>query len=138
MSELTSAQVPRASLSPHRVVSPVLFSRPHQRPSAIVSDLVLFGGSEEDPLDDSMSLAASDTEDWAGLKNDPAPLPIKARAGMDAKLLRVLSKAVKELGLEWFPPEEPTRSHLDEWFLPGRRQGPRYQAALHGGPRQTH
>ncbi len=27
-----------------------------------------------------------------------------------------------ELGLEWSPPEEPTRSRLDEWFLPGRHQ----------------
>ncbi len=24
------------------------------------------------------------------------------------------------LGLEWSPPEEPSRSRLDEWFLPGR------------------
>lgn len=93
-SELTSAQVPCASLSP------ILFSCPHQRPSAIVSDLVSFRGSEDDPLDDSMSLVASDMEDWAGLKNDPTPLPIKARAGMDATLLHVLSKAVEELGLE--------------------------------------
>ncbi|KAK2892611.1 hypothetical protein Q8A67_012599 [Cirrhinus molitorella] len=34
--------------------------------------------------------------------------------------LRILSKAVKELDLEWSPPEEPSRSLLDEWFLPGR------------------
>ncbi len=39
---------------------------------------------------------------------------------MDAKLFHVLSNAVEELGLEWSPPEEPSRSHLDEWFLPGR------------------
>ncbi len=43
---------------------------------------------------------------------------------MDAELFRVLSKAVEELGLEWSPPEEPSRSRLDEWFLPGRRQAP--------------
>ncbi len=43
-SELTPAQIPRASLSPHREVSPVLFSQPDQRPSASVSDLVSFGG----------------------------------------------------------------------------------------------
>lgn len=46
MSELTL--VPRASLSPHREVSPVLFSHPDQRPSAFASEMVLFGGSEED------------------------------------------------------------------------------------------
>ncbi len=52
------------------------------------------------------------------------PAPSTAKAGMDAELFRVLSKAVEELGLEWSPPEEPSRSHLDEWFLPGRRQAP--------------
>ncbi len=46
---------------------------------------------------------------------------------MDAELFRVLSKAVEELGLEWSPPEEPSRSRLDEWFLPGRRQAPQQQ-----------
>ncbi len=39
-------------------------------------------------------------------------------------MLTPLSKAVEELGLEWSPPEEPSRSRLDEWFLPGRRQAP--------------
>ncbi len=59
---------------------------------------------------------------------DPAPsglpAPSAAKAGMDAELFRVLSKAVEELGLEWSPPEEPSRSRLDEWFLPGRHQAP--------------
>lgn len=132
LGELTPAQRPRASPSPMREPSPVLFSRPEQRPSAEASDLVSFGGSEDEPLDDSMSLAASETEDWAG-DSDPAHLPslepIDARAGMDAELLRILSKAVEELHLEWAPPEEPTRSRLDEWYLPGRRQAPRQRPA---------
>ncbi len=51
-SELTSAQIPRASLSPHREVSPILFSQPDQRPSASASDLVSFGGSDEELADD--------------------------------------------------------------------------------------
>ncbi len=83
-SELTPTQIPRASLSPHREISPVLF----------------------DPAPSGL------------------PAPSAAKAGMDAELFRVLSKAVEELGLEWSPPEEPSRSHLDEWFLPGRRQAP--------------
>ncbi len=33
-----------------------------------------------------------------------------------------MAKAVNELGLEWSPPEDPSRSMLNEWFLPGRRQ----------------
>ncbi len=127
-SELTSAQIQRASLSPNREVSPVLFSQPDQRPSASASDLVSFGGSGDELADDSMSLAASDAEELSGSVTDPAPsrlpAPSAAKAGMDAKLFSVLSKAVEELGLEWSPPEEPSRSHLDEWFLPGRRQAP--------------
>ncbi len=127
-SELTSAQIPRASLSPHREVSPVLFSKPDQRPSASASDLVSFGGSDDELADDSMSLAASDAEELSGSVTDSAPsrlpAPSTAKAGMDAELFRVLSKAVEELGLEWSPPEEPSRSRLDEWILPGRCQAP--------------
>ncbi len=127
-SELTPAQIPRASFSPHRELSPVLFIQPDQCPSASVSDLVSFGGSDDELADDSMSLVASDAEELWGSVTDPAPsglpAPSAAKAGMDAELFRVLSKAVEELGLEWSPPEEPSRSRLDEWFLPGRRQAP--------------
>ncbi len=127
-SELTPAQIPRASLSPHREMSPVLFIQPDQRPSASVNDLVSFGGSDDELADDSMSLVASDAEELLGSVTDPAPsglpAPSAAKAGMEAELFRVLSKAVEELGLEWSPPEEPSRSRLDEWFLPGRRQAP--------------
>ncbi|XP_051751174.1 uncharacterized protein LOC127513446 [Ctenopharyngodon idella] len=97
-------------------------------PSAIASNLVSFGGSDEEPLDDSMSLVASEAEDWSGSPHDPAPLPslepIDARASVDSELIRVYSKAVEQLGLEWSAPEELTRSRLDEWFLPGRHQAP--------------
>lgn len=48
---------------------------------------------------------------------------------MDAKFFCVLSKAVEELSLERSTPEEPIRSHLDERFLPVRRQTPFQQAA---------
>ncbi len=36
----------------------------------------------------------------------------------------MMTKAVSELGLAWSLPEEPSRSRLDEWFLPGRQQAP--------------
>ncbi len=125
-SELTPAQIPRASFSPHREISPVLFVQPDQRPSASVSDLVSFGGSDDELADDSMSLVASDAEELWGSVTDPAlsglPAPSAAKAGMDAELFRVLSKAVEELGLEWSPPEEPSRSRLDEWFLPALKK----------------
>ncbi|ROL50609.1 hypothetical protein DPX16_23879 [Anabarilius grahami] len=133
LSELTSAQCPRASPSPSREQSPVLFSRPEQRPSADASDFVSFGGSDDELPDDSVSLAASEPEHWVGESDDPAPLPllepIDHSAGMDAELFRVLSKAVEELDLEWALLEEPSRSRLDEWFLPGRRQAPRQRSA---------
>ncbi len=87
-SELTPAQIPRASLSPHREMSPVLFIQPDQRPSASVSDLVSFGGSDDELADESMSLVASDAEELSGSVTDPAPsglpTPSAAKAGMDA------------------------------------------------------
>lgn len=70
-----------------------------------MSDLVSFGGSEYDAMDDSVSLAASYAEELSGSCFDPAPLlsaePNAASTGMDAKLFRVLSKAVQEQGLDW-------------------------------------
>ncbi|KAL0164048.1 hypothetical protein M9458_039801, partial [Cirrhinus mrigala] len=127
-SERDSAPCALPSRRPNPVEdSPVLFARPDL-------DLVSFGGSEDDMLD-SMSLAASDAEELSGSVNDPAPLSSadtsgpRTGTGMDAKLFRVLTRTVDELGLEWSPPEEPSRSLLDEWFLPGRHQAPRQRAS---------
>ncbi len=123
MSELTPAVPLHTSLSSHRELSPVLFTCPNQHPSAAVSDLVSFCGSDDDELDNSLSLAASDAEELSGSYNDPAcsqsAQPSTSSPGMDADIFRILSNAVEELGLEWSPPEEPSRSRLDEWFLPG-------------------
>ncbi len=84
--------------------------------------------SESDPALCALPFSSSDAEELSGSVTDPAPsglpAPSAAKAGMDAELFRVLSKAVEELGLEWSPPEEPSRSRLDEWFLPGRHQAP--------------
>ncbi len=40
-----------------------------------------------------------------------------------------MTKAVNKLGLEWSPPEEPSRSRLDECFLPGRHQALRQRSS---------
>ncbi len=84
-------------------------------------------------MDDSLSLAASDAEELSGSVTDPALLPPSssrsARPRTDDELVRVMSNAVGELGLEWSPPEEPSRSRLDEWFLPGRQQAPRQRSS---------
>ncbi|KAL0196631.1 hypothetical protein M9458_005171, partial [Cirrhinus mrigala] len=91
----------------HRLegIPPYFCSHPDQRPSAAASDLVSFGGSECNAMDDSISLVASDVEELA------------TSPGMDAELFRILSK------------EEPTHGRLDEWFLPYRRQAPRQRAS---------
>ncbi len=57
-----------------------------------------------------------------------APLSASS-TGMDADIFIVLSNTLEELGLECSPPEEPSCSRLDEWFLPERRQAP-LQGAL--------
>ncbi len=124
---------PRTSLSPHRELSPILFTCPDQHPSAAASDLVSFGGSDASELDNCLSLAASDAKELSGSYNDPAPSqsaqPSESSPGMDANLFRILSNAVEELGLEWSPSEELSRSCLDEWFLSGRHQAPRQRAS---------
>ncbi len=65
-SELTPAQCPRASPSPQREHSPVLFTQHDQRPSAAASDMISFGVSV------SLSLLASDAEELSGSVTDPA------------------------------------------------------------------
>ncbi len=84
-------------------------------------------------MNDSPSLAASDAEEKSGSITDPALLPLSfsrnARPRMDEKLIRVMTKAVNELRLECSPTEEPTRSWLDEWFLPGRHQASRQRSS---------
>ncbi len=83
-------------------------------------------GMSDNKLDDSLSLAASDTEELSGSVADPALLPssasCNARLRADEELIRIMTKAVNELELEWSPPEEPSRSRLDEWFLQGCHQ----------------
>ncbi len=121
MSELMLAVPPCTSLSPHRELSPVLFTCRDQHPSAAASDLVFIRW-----------------ERWLWVGRQPviggfrcrgAAQPCASIPGMDADLFRILSNAVEELGLEWFPSVEQSRSRLDEWFLPGRHQAPRQRAS---------
>lgn len=95
-----------------------------------MSGLVYFGASEEDVIiedviaDDSMSLAASDGEEWGGSGGESEILPPSQtlRPKPEAELIRVLSKAVEDLVFEWSAPEETAHCLLDDWYLPGRRQ----------------
>lgn len=75
-----------------------------------VSGLVSFSGSEEDvAADDSMSMTASDVKDWACPGDYPDLLSSfqPSRPSMDSKLIRILTKAVKDLSLAWSALEEP-------------------------------
>ncbi len=69
----------------------------------------------------------------SGSVTDPALLSSSAsrnaRLRADEELIRVMTKAVNKLGLEWSPPEEPFRSRLDKWFLPGRHQALRQRSS---------
>ncbi len=67
--------MPRASPSPQRERSPILFAQHDQRPSAAASDMISFSSSDGE-LDDNLSLAASDAEELAGSVTDPAPLAV--------------------------------------------------------------
>ncbi len=73
--------------------------------------MILFGASDG-KLDDSLSLVASDAEELAGSLTDPALWPLSsscnARPKANDELIRIMTKAVNELGLELFPPEEPS------------------------------
>ncbi len=114
-SELMPVQCPRASPSPQREHLPVLFNQHYQRPSAAVSDKILLGVSDNE-LDDSLSLAASDAEELSGDVTDPSFLPSSAsrntRLRADEELIRVMTKAVNELGLR-------LRSHLAVGWMSG-------------------
>ncbi len=91
--------------------SPVLFTQHDQRPST-VSDMILFGASDSEIDDSLLFLAASDAEELSCSVTDPALLPLSsshnARLRADEELIRIMTKAVNELRLEW----SPLRSHL--------------------------
>lgn len=61
-----------------------------------------------------VSLTASNEKEWACSREDPRTLPPKDTTWADCELIRILTKAVEELGLEWSAPEEPACSHLDK------------------------
>ncbi len=56
-------------------------------------------------------------------------LHCSARPRTDEELVRVMTTAVSELRFAWSLPEEPSRSRLDEWFLPERQQAPRQRSS---------
>ncbi len=90
--------------------SPVLFTQHDQR-SFAVSDMISFCASDGE-IDEPFFLVALDMEELSGSVTDPALLPLSssrnARLRADEELIRIMTKAVNELGLEW----SPLTSHL--------------------------
>ncbi len=92
--------------------SPVTFSDGCFRPPLSVVDFVSFGQEAEE---DSISISASEKEEWVGSDRDRSDS--EGASDLQEELVRVMNKAVQELELSWNPPEEPTKSKLDSWYF---------------------
>lgn len=125
LSDHMAAQLLCALLSLQCLDSLVYFTHEDQCPSSAASGLISLCVFEEEVVpDDSMSLMASDAEEWACSSEDPDTLPPKqaTQPSMDSNLIRGLSKAVEDLDLDWSAPEEPVHGHLDKMSLQERCQ----------------
>ncbi len=78
------------------------------------------------PLDDRMSIAASEGEsDFSG-DDASAQLPPSGTVAVpdtDPEMMAMLSRAANRVGLVWNPPPCPEPSRLDAWFLGVARAG---------------
>ncbi|KAF4113452.1 hypothetical protein G5714_005997 [Onychostoma macrolepis] len=117
----------RLAAPPNPTVAPFpsILPRGLLPPPSNIGEFVSFGQEEGD---DTMSISASEREDWAG--SEPDQTDSSGSPDLQEELMRVLSRAVQELELTWSPPEEPARSKLDSWSSspPGfsqRRDNPR-------------
>ncbi len=94
----------RSHCSQQSPQSQVIFSNGCFRPPPSVADLVSFGQEGEE---DSMSISASEKEEWAQLERDRSGS--EGPTDLQEELIRVMNKAVQELELAWYPPEEPVK-----------------------------
>ncbi len=113
-----SEDLARSHRSQRSPRSPVTFSDGCFRPPLSVTDFVSFGQEGEE---DSMSISASEKEDWAESERDRSDSEGPAK-DLQEELIRVMNKAVQELELSWNPPEEPTKSKLDSWYFRSSRR----------------
>ncbi len=98
--------------------SPVTFSDGCFRPPPSIADFVSFGQEGEE---DSMSISASEKEEWAESERDRSCS--EGPSDLQEELIRVMNKAVQELVLSWNPSEEPAKSKLDSWYFKPRQGG---------------
>ncbi|KAL0166425.1 hypothetical protein M9458_038269, partial [Cirrhinus mrigala] len=110
----------------HSKEPPVSFTKTSLRPSDDARDLVSFGAAEDDldDDDDAMSTAASGSGDWSAcLESEASHSEVREPpAPIDEELVKILSEAVQDLGLDWSPPEQPTKNRLDMRYLQSGRQ----------------
>ncbi len=110
--------------NPHSSCTPQPAELPEERggPSQRCAPSVSFGA----PLDDRMSIAASEGEsDFAG-DDASAQLPPSGTVAVpdtDPEMMAMLSRAANRVGLVWNPPPCPEPSRLDDWFLGVARAG---------------
>ncbi len=110
--------------NPHSSCTPQPAELPEERggPSQRCAPSVSFGA----PLDDRMSIAASEDEsDFAG-DDASAQLPPSGMVAVpetDPEMMAMLSRAANRVGLVWNPPPCPEPSRLDDWFLGVARAG---------------
>lgn len=65
-----------------------------------------------------MSTAASDSGVWSFQESEASHSEAtEPPVVVDEEQLRILSEPVKDLGLDWSPPEQPARNRMDMWFL---------------------
>ncbi|KAL0163864.1 hypothetical protein M9458_039617, partial [Cirrhinus mrigala] len=88
--------------------SPVCFAEESLRPTPGASEIISFGAEEGDDLDEALSLTASE-KDRASEEHSE----VEGHAAFQDKLVRILTRAVSDLGLEWEKAGEPARSKLD-------------------------
>ncbi|RXN24377.1 dynein heavy chain axonemal-like protein [Labeo rohita] len=88
--------------------------------------MVSFGAVEDEVDDDNdaMSTAASGSGDWSACQESEASHSEvrEPPASIDEELVKILSEAVQDLGLDWSPPEQPNKNRLDMWYLQSGRQ----------------
>lgn len=77
-------------------------------------EIISFSAAGDDSFSEDMSLTAS--------KKDLAKTPeerseVERPTAFQDELVRILTRAVSYLGLEWESPDEPVKSKLDSWFL---------------------
>ncbi len=96
---------------PHSLVC---FAEESLRPTPGASEIISFSVAGDDDLDEAMSLMASE-KDWAHSPEEHSE--VEGNTAFQDEIVRILTKAVSDLCLEWESPDEPAKSKLDSWLL---------------------